>query len=185
MKLRTKLILSILAGSLFVSVLAGWISFYHTKSILETVVKVEHLELARQAEISTDLVFSLARNGAFWQALIISIAFFSFFLIVIVSINSLFIKPLNIFIDATKEIAKGNLEIKINVENEGEIGQLAKAFNDMISELKSSKENVEKRVAERTADLKKINRFMAGREIKMIDLKRQINELIKNQCHKD
>jgi len=185
MNLRTKLILSILIGSLFVSVLAGWISFYHTKSILEKEISAERIDLTRQTENPANLAFISAKNGAFWHALMTVGVFLLFFLVVVFVINRLFIRPLNIFIDATKEIAKGNLAVKVNIENEGEIGQLAKAFNDMILELHDSRENVEKKVAARTADLKKINKFMVGREIKMIDLKKQINDLIKNQCRVD
>jgi nitrate/nitrite-specific signal transduction histidine kinase len=100
-------------------------------------------------------------------------------------VSRLVIQPLKIFTEAAKEVTKGNLDVKVNIEGSDEIGQLAKSFNGMLIELQGARENIEKKVAERTADLEKINNFMVGREIKMIDLKKQINELTKNQSQKN
>ncbi|QAA34775.1 HAMP domain-containing sensor histidine kinase [Clostridium manihotivorum] len=47
------------------------------------------------------------------------------------------IKPIKQLSDSTKEIAKGNFDIKIKAKCEDEIGVLANNFNSMIEELKS------------------------------------------------
>lgn len=136
-------------------------------------------------ETPTSVAFAPARDGAYWQALIISAMSPLLFLIVIFIINRLLFKPLNVFTGTFKEIAAGNLDAKIDLEGQDEIGQLAKGFNDMITELRETRENIEKKVAQRTDDLEKINKFMVGREIKMIDLKKQIKDLTENQCSKE
>lgn len=136
-------------------------------------------------ETPTSVAFAPARSGALIQALIICAMLPIFFLVIILIINRLVIKPLSVFTEVSKEIAKGNLDVRVDVRDNDEIGQLARAFNDMISELQSNRENIEKKVMERTADLEKINKFMVGREIKMIDLKKQIKDLMSNQCRRE
>ena len=48
------------------------------------------------------------------------------------------LKPLNDLIAATREIAKGNLDVKVNPSiSIGEIGELISSFNNMTTELSS------------------------------------------------
>ena len=71
------------------------------------------------------------------------------------------------------------MDNKITIKSKNEVGQFAVEFNKMVEELKQSKENVEGKVEERTAQLEKVNKFMVGRELKMVDLKKEINKLEK------
>ncbi|MBU2265027.1 HAMP domain-containing protein, partial [Patescibacteria group bacterium] len=93
--------------------------------------------------------------------------------------------------DAAKKISEGKLDTKIEIKSEDEIGQLATAFNEMATELKESYSGLEQKVFERTKelevakktleeklnDLEKMNELMIGRELKMIELKKAIEEL--------
>jgi len=95
--------------------------------------------------------------------------------------------------DAALEIGKGNLDARIGIKTTDEIGQLAAAFNQMTIDLKNSKtkledygKSLEKTVAERTEDLnqkiiemERMNKLMVDRELKMVELKKEIEELKK------
>jgi C4-dicarboxylate-specific signal transduction histidine kinase len=88
-----------------------------------------------------------------------------------------FLKPLSQLKETVEEISAGNLDKDINIDTKDEIGDLSHSFGSMLKSLKSSKENIENKVQQRTAQLEKMNKSMIGRELKMVDLKKEINEL--------
>ena len=47
----------------------------------------------------------------------------------------------------------------------------------MSSKLNNTIKNIEKKIAERTTSLEKVNKFMTGRELKMVELKKKIIDL--------
>lgn len=49
---------------------------------------------------------------------------------------TILVAPVNKLLSTTKEIEKGNFEIKVDIKSKNEIGQLAKAFNEMADGLK-------------------------------------------------
>ncbi|MGD1045825.1 MAG: ATP-binding protein [Bacteroidota bacterium] len=53
-----------------------------------------------------------------------------------------FARPLNQLTRAAKNVADGNLDINVSVKSNDEIGTLAKSFNDMISKLRTSREEL-------------------------------------------
>ncbi|MFH1248562.1 MAG: HAMP domain-containing protein [archaeon] len=89
------------------------------------------------------------------------------------------------------EIGKGNLNKRIKIESQDEIGELASVFNSMTLDLEKSQEHLkqynkelEKKVEERTMnldqkiqELEKFSKMAVGRELRMIELKRKIKEL--------
>lgn len=89
------------------------------------------------------------------------------------------INPLFKLKDATGKISKGDLVVHLDIKSQDEIGQLANSFNQMAKDLKYSRTNIEQKVSQRTEELQKLNRFMTGRELKMIELKKKIKELKK------
>ena len=89
------------------------------------------------------------------------------------------LKPVSILSHVTKEITKGNFGQQVLTRSTTEIGDLTNNFNKMATKLKESILDTEQKVAERTAELEKLNHFMTGREIKMIELKQQLNDLEK------
>jgi signal transduction histidine kinase len=71
-------------------------------------------------------------------------------------------RPLRDLSDVTAKLAEGDLNARATVYSSDELGQVAAAFNDMAQavqkrdvELKELNQSLEKRVVERTADLKK------------------------------
>ncbi len=70
------------------------------------------------------------------------------------------IKPLQRMVNATQEIAKGDLEHKVEIKSTDELGYLASSFNQMTEKLKAANEELiewgrtlEKKVQERTGEL--------------------------------
>jgi nitrate/nitrite-specific signal transduction histidine kinase len=90
-------------------------------------------------------------------------------------------------------IGKGKLDTKIEIKSKDEIGQLAQVFNEMAGKLKESYGNLEQKVVERTKEVEaaktelsqkldemsRMNKLMVDRELKMIELKKEIEALKK------
>jgi nitrate/nitrite-specific signal transduction histidine kinase len=89
-------------------------------------------------------------------------------------IRKYIVNPINKLSSGVKMIEEGNLDFKVSLDGKDEIGQLGRSFNAMTESLKESKENIEQKVAERTAEIEKLNSFMIGRELKMKELKEKI-----------
>jgi two-component system NtrC family sensor kinase len=75
--------------------------------------------------------------------------------------------PVHVLIRGTKHVAAGDLDHKIEISSNDEIGELAGSFNDMTSKLKQAHSELtdwgntlEKRVEEKTAELTRANEQM-------------------------
>lgn len=81
----------------------------------------------------------------------------------------------------------GNLNYRVKVEGEDEIGKLASIINNMLEALSISKNTEQKTIGKlkevgtelevRLADMEKMNKLMVDRELKMVELKKEIDEL--------
>jgi len=176
-------------------------------------VKVRLGFISRQNEtlLNNQLYSSIA---IFSASLMLTILFLVFFM------RKIILKPLKKISGAVKLITGGDLNKKIEIDSQDEIGQLGIAFNEMSSKLKKSygelelkitertkeleeergslgkkveertieleglKKGLEKTVEERTkklndklAELEKMNDLMVGRELKMLKLKEEVEEL--------
>jgi len=74
------------------------------------------------------------------------------FLLTLIFIR-LFLKPIEKLASATERIAKGELVQSVDIQSRDEIGELARAFNQMILQLKESRNDLERKVEERTKQL--------------------------------
>lgn len=122
-------------------------------------------------------------NGIYTGILITVVIVTSVIIYIMVSVFVL--KPVLSLKKATNEIANGNLDQILTIESDDELGALARSFNKMAAELKESTENIETKIAERTKELEKLNSFMIGREIAMIDLKKRIKDLETKDANKN
>ena len=80
------------------------------------------------------------------------------------------VTPILILNDAARKIAQGDFESKVDITQNGEIGELALSFNNMIEALKNSDKQLrdyndllEQKVAERTQDLNSLNQKLDQR----------------------
>lgn len=81
------------------------------------------------------------------------------------------ISPLEEMVAATKKIAAGDLAVRVSVSSDDEIGDLAGSFNDMLSSLEATKQELERwghtledKVRERTEQLTAVQAQMARSE---------------------
>lgn len=63
------------------------------------------------------------------------------------------IKPIEKLVSATERVARGELVQTVDIRSKDEIGDLAKSFNAMILQLKESRDDLERKVEERTRQL--------------------------------
>jgi len=133
--------------------------------------------------VSTTLLEESAKNTENkiiflrWLAVLVFSSSWLFAFIFFLIVRVLLIKPINQIRNANREMAKGNLDQKIILQNHDEVGELAESFNSMVSKLKEARENLEDKIKKRTSDLEKTNKFMVGRELKMMELKKEIDSL--------
>jgi len=161
------------------------------------------------------------------QVIIIFLAGLGVILIVSFLLSGSIVKPIKKLTSATKEIAAGRLETKIDIRTGDEIEELADSFNRMTEDLRKSRESLEKakatleikvrdrtreleeartvleikvrartkelksltysldqQVKERTGELQerideleKFRKLTVGRELKMVELKKEIQKL--------
>lgn len=93
------------------------------------------------------------------------------------------------------KIAVGDFSQKIEINTNDELGDLAKTFNKMSNDLDDLYKNLNKKVKERTekledsekilrktlADSERLNKLMVGRELEMINLKKELSEIKNNK----
>lgn len=98
-------------------------------------------------------------------------------LVLISLIVNRMLSPLNEMQRVALEITKGNTKSRVMVNSTDELGMLAKALNTMMDKLMQATESIEKKVNDRTQELQRLNNAMTGRELKMIELKKEIEAL--------
>jgi two-component system nitrate/nitrite sensor histidine kinase NarX len=84
-------------------------------------------------------------------------------LVVILSIylvNNILVHPLRGLLELADQIGQGNLAARTDLAGEDEIGRLGHAFNHMAEDLSKLYQNLEDRVAEKTAELTIANRSL-------------------------
>lgn len=132
------------------------------------------------AESDTDTIVTLSNQLVREQAIftLISISLISIFIWFLIQ---LFIRPLKQLIREVESISDSKKpHLSINTKSSfKEISQLKISFNNLLQKLNASKDNIEEEVEERTEDLSKTNNMMVGRELKMMEMKNEIENLKK------
>lgn len=80
----------------------------------------------------------------------------------------------------TTKIAEGDLSIRANISTQDEIGELANSFNRMTSQLQDTLGGLERRVAERTADLE-LARLLSERRAQELQSISEISRAISSE----
>jgi methyl-accepting chemotaxis protein len=108
-----------------------------------------------------------------------------------ISLQKSILKPLKQLEKQTEQLGAGKFDQAIEIDSQDEFGKLAKTLNQMAQQLKSSQQKIvddnqhlEQIVAEKTlalnqklSELKRMNEFMVGREVRMAEMKKQMQEL--------
>ncbi len=156
--------------------------------IILTYSKIKNIDTLHRA-YSGGILNQLQRNvNAQKNSIRISISIFIFLGLVIlvlyvvlgIILSRRISRPILQLKKATTEISKGNLDVKAKVKSADEIGELADSFNMMTSDLKESKEELEKRINQ----LERFTKLGIGREERVIELKKKIKEIEKQEGNK-
>lgn len=95
------------------------------------------------------------------------------------------VKPILALSDAAEIIAKGDLTRQVEVFGNDEIGQLCIAFNKMTKDLRTTTTSIEKlqqaegELQKTIKELEQFNKLAVGRELVMIELKKEIDALLR------
>ena len=87
-------------------------------------------------------------------------------LIMTILLTKRLLSPLNVLLDALKDIKNGNYKTRIDINSKDEIGELANNFNLMIETVEDNITNLDKKVQEKTKEIMKINNTL---ELKVKD----------------
>jgi len=93
------------------------------------------------------------------QALSFGILLFFIVVAVATYITQGITKPIRDLVGVSRGIGRGDLSRRVDITSSDEIGQLAEAFNQMAEELEESYKTLEKKVEERTRELKSTKDF--------------------------
>jgi methyl-accepting chemotaxis protein len=148
--------------------------------------------LSLEKNIRQIILNSIVLMSSFCVAIIIFIFLFS---------NKIIVRPLKKIVGAANAFGQGNSDYEIKVKSNDEIGELANNLNRIFLDLKKSKaeledyaKNLETKIKERTKELElknieqtkvnekleHMNKLMVGRELRMVELKKEI-EILKKQ----
>ncbi|UCG78415.1 MAG: HAMP domain-containing protein [Nitrospirota bacterium] len=106
------------------------------------VEKIENIKFAQgnytaMKKLKLPLKLNYLLVLAFFTSLIVFMAMW-----VALKISKGITEPIGTLANATEDIATGNLDVTIDMERDDEIGMLVSSFNNMVSELKDSKESL-------------------------------------------
>jgi signal transduction histidine kinase len=144
-------------------------------------------------DYSVRYIYSLASLDAMTHEMIITILMYSGIFIVVTFLLIFFLfnyfvsSPIGELTKGVRTMSKETLGYKVNVKSKDEIGELATAFNTMSADLKISRDNLEeysknleKLVAERTAELEEKTRRLEQINQDLMVAREELNILNKN-----
>lgn len=143
-KIKIGIFIKLLFILVFLSVVPTVVCFFLTLSTYQNIIEMGVFKkyLPRgNIEIEKELFEAQKEIRLKATILLLIVIFITIFLCVLTTKS--FIKPLRELFRGTKEVAKGNLDIKIKKYSEDEIGQLVDAFNEMVREVKKTRELLE------------------------------------------
>lgn len=172
-------------------------------SIMEEAIKLEAEENKTRSLGRTKIAFSLNRIDRQKSHIIVLSVVIVFLLVVIAAFVSFFFssgitRPIEELVRITENMAGGNFAVRVKIDSKDEIGNLVHSFNLMAEnlqitteELKAANLFLEERVKERTKELEESKnelkkefdelqrwkKTVVGRELKMVELKKEITEL--------
>jgi C4-dicarboxylate-specific signal transduction histidine kinase len=118
---------------------------------------------------------SVSRVAYLIAGFVVMAAFSATVLLWVVISRSL--RPLYSFQKASVKVGKGDYDVSLNENSSSEFRELSMAFNKMARNIRKSHRETEEKIRERTKDLEKMNKLMIGREMKMVEFKKRIQEL--------
>lgn len=125
-----------------------------TSIINEIVSSLVVLMIAATVLISITVIWTSQLQGKEQRFTpLILVLYILLFAVVIAVFGTMFlsnyvIRPLRKMVDATEKISRGNFDVKVELDTNNELGQLAAAFNSMAEELAHRQKNLELQLKE-------------------------------------
>ncbi|MEK7657895.1 MAG: HAMP domain-containing protein [Patescibacteria group bacterium] len=162
--------------------MAGEYLNYDGKKVLGASMCIEKDEIVLIVEAQSAEILSLLKKI---QERIIFGGIFILILTIagIALLSNWLLKGLTSIAEIAKKISENNFSARTNIKSKDEIGSLGEIFNEMLNNIeKNQKELKEKdvKIEEKLAELEKFKNLTIGRELKMIELKKELEELKKN-----
>ncbi len=183
MKLKVPIFFKLLIVFLVVSVVPLVFSNFIIISTYEAVISESLPETTCHLEEKITLTYENIKMHA---SLIVLLVFVLVFFGSII-FNRSIIRPIKDLVEGSERVAMGDLNIKMEVRSQDEIGRLTKAFNEMIKKikekqvvLKKERSLLETKVRERTKELEEEKKSLDDRVAeKTKELKKRIEDLEK------
>jgi HAMP domain-containing protein len=142
-------------------------------------------------DLSNDQITARVTQFTLFIFILVIVGILVCYFLITALLTSSIIKNIEDLKIAATNIEQGDLETPVTSPSHDEIGELAETLEQMRKEVKNSRKqlesankNLESQVQDRTAQLKtkldeleSLNRFMVDREVKMVELKRELEEL--------
>jgi C4-dicarboxylate-specific signal transduction histidine kinase len=127
-------------------------------------------------EEKLDNVLSVSYKISWTLAIFVALA--ALFAILSISIFvRKFFSPLYTLQTAFSKVSKGDLTQRVAISSSDELEQLGDSFNNLVVQLKKNKDIIEAKTEEKTKNLAQLNKNTIDRELKMIALKKELNDL--------
>lgn len=149
---------------------------YDNEQEIVAFYKISGFPFIFTSEVSQDLFFSSSVQLSVTVAVFVLAAAFFAFVFITILVNK-FLSPINELRTAAKEYGRGNFSYRVSTFSNDELGELAKLFNQMADQIKFVYENIEDKIKEKTQELERTNKFLVGRELKMIEMKEKLKKL--------
>jgi len=154
----------------------------YTKAFSTVKVRIGFLQQKNTALFQSYVTYSI---------LVVLVTLIGSIIAMILLMRIVIIKPLKKVTHGLEQVKKGELNVKIDIRAKDEFGDIAEIFNTMTEDLEKSRKTLEEysktleqKVGERTAqlnsklnELERMNKLMVDRELKMVELKKEIEEL--------
>lgn len=154
-------------------------SFDKTKETT-TLYKIDGTQFYLMVEQDTSYLITESLKSASMVASFVAIAALVSILIIGIIIK-VFLSPLDLIANFAKKIGEGEVGKRIEINNNDEFSQLGEVISDMSVQLGEYRDNMEMKVKERTAEIEKFMDLMLGRELRMMELKKEVQKLKENK----
>lgn len=129
------------------------------------------------------------------QLILIGFAAFLTGILATMFLTRWFLKNIYKLAAAVRQITIGNLKARTKIKSRDEIGELAQFFNEAFENIEKSQNSLKQKEKEltkineelalRVEQLEKFKQLTVGRELKMVELKEQIEQLMKEKIFND
>ncbi len=188
---KTSIVVKMLLNAFFFTIIpliiTGTLIIYTYQDLVNSIFLENSLELHKDVSVNLSQALQNAKIQSLLTVFIVIIL--TLFSNILISRN--LTRPLRKLLEGTIEVAKGNLDYKIEVVSNDELGELSRYFNTMTQKLKEmnvalegAKETLEKRVKARTRELEKMTEALEEAkttlEIRVKARTRELEELTHN-----